>query len=78
MAAVPEPSETFRDDDVSGGWPAGNVTVGFLPASPTTFRPAAAAVPAPVLGDAVFCAVPQAAASNKGKAAATIAVRRRM
>ncbi|GIH41792.1 hypothetical protein Mco01_47920 [Microbispora corallina] len=77
MAGVPEPSMTFCAEEVSAGFPAGKVSVGFLPASPVTLIPEAAACwPGLALG-ALFCAVPQAAASNNG-IAATTAVRRRM
>ncbi|WP_370017648.1 hypothetical protein [Planotetraspora sp. GP83] len=54
-----------------------------MPASPVTLMPEADAADAADAAEAglalvaVFCAVPQAAASNKGTAA-TIAVRRRM
>ncbi|GLX05060.1 hypothetical protein Misp03_19870 [Microbispora sp. NBRC 16548] len=64
---------------MSEGLPAGKVTVGFLPASPVTLMAEAAAWPleAGLALDVLFCAVPQAATSNKGRAA-TSAVRRRI
>ncbi|GGO24994.1 hypothetical protein GCM10010116_50190 [Microbispora rosea subsp. aerata] len=79
MAGVPSPSTTLIDADVSEGLPSGKVSVGFFPTSPVTLMAEAAAWPLDegLALVALFCAVPQAAASNKGSAA-TSAVRRRM
>ncbi|GLW23165.1 hypothetical protein Mame01_32080 [Microbispora amethystogenes] len=62
--------------------PEGKVRVGFWPAAPVTLMAEAAAWPLeaalPGLAvDVLFCAVPQAAASRRGRAA-TSAVRRRI
>ncbi|GAA3113821.1 hypothetical protein GCM10010466_01150 [Planomonospora alba] len=75
MNSVPEPSFTVSSDDLAGGVPCGNVTVGFAPTSPVTFKPLLAVLP---VAEVPPWSVPQAAANNRGTAARTARRRRRI